>query len=98
MTLEKSLVRRFHLPRVRPGGKAPNRELPPKSGDITCMVMLKLVLVGVADVANFSTGHEQLAVLQIRRGKRDNLGILFHITPLKHMLQAIIRTVSARRF
>ena len=27
----------FCLLRVRPGGKAPNRELPPKSGDITCM-------------------------------------------------------------
>ena len=37
MTLEKPLVGRFRLPRVRPGGKAPNRELPPKSGDITCM-------------------------------------------------------------
>ena len=37
MTLEKALVGRFRLPRVRPGGKAPNRELPPKSGDITCM-------------------------------------------------------------
>ena len=24
------------------------------------------------------------SVLQIRRGKRDNLGIIFHITPLKH--------------
>ena len=24
-------------------------------------------------------------VLQMRRGKRDNLGIIFHITPLKHM-------------
>ena len=37
MTLEKPLVGRFRLPRVRPGGKAPNRELPPKLGDITCM-------------------------------------------------------------
>ena len=26
------------------------------------------------------------SVLQIRMGKRDNLGIIFHITPLKHML------------
>ena len=24
--------------------------------------------------------------LQIRRGKRDNLGIILHITPLKYML------------
>ena len=37
MTLEKPLVGRFRLPRVRPGGKAPNRELSPKSEDITCM-------------------------------------------------------------
>ena len=37
MTLEKPVVGRFRLPRVRPWGKAPNRELPPKSGDITCM-------------------------------------------------------------
>ena len=26
------------------------------------------------------------SVLQIRKGKRDNLGIIFCITPLKHML------------
>ena len=26
------------------------------------------------------------SVLQIRRGKRDNLGIILHSTPLKHML------------
>ena len=38
MTLEKPLVGRFRLPRVRSGGKAPNWELPPKSGNITCMV------------------------------------------------------------
>ena len=25
-------------------------------------------------------------VLWMRRGKRDNLGIIFHTTPLKHML------------
>ena len=39
-----------------------------------------------------------VTVLQIRWGKRDNLGLIFHNTPLKHMLQPIIRTVSARRF
>ena len=27
-----------------------------------------------------------LSVLQISRSKRDNLGIILHITPLKHML------------
>ena len=26
------------------------------------------------------------SVLQIRRGERDNLGIIFHITPSKHIL------------
>ena len=44
MTLEKALVGRFRLPRVRPGGKAPNRELPPKSGDITCMKLFVVIL------------------------------------------------------
>ena len=27
-----------------------------------------------------------ITVLWIKWGKRDNLGIIFHITPLKHML------------
>ena len=30
--------------------------------------------------------NELCSVLQIRRGKRDNLGIIFHITPMKHMM------------
>ena len=30
-------------------------------------------------------------VLQIGRGKRDNLGIISHNTPLKHMLRPIMR-------
>ena len=29
------------------------------------------------------------SVLQIRRGKGDNLGILFHITHIKHMLRLL---------
>ena len=33
-----------------------------------------------------------------KKGKGDNLGIIFHITTLKHMLQPIIRTVLQRRF
>ena len=37
------------------------------------------------------------AALQIRRGKEDNLGIIFHKAPLKRMLQHIIRTVLPRR-
>ena len=32
-------------------------------------------------------------VLKITRGKSYNLGIIFHITPLKCMLRLIIRTV-----
>ena len=38
MTLEKPLIESFHLPRGIVGEKAPNQELPPKSGDITCML------------------------------------------------------------
>ena len=28
----------------------------------------------------------ELAMLQIRKGKRDNVEIIFHMSPLKHML------------
>ena len=38
----------------------------------------------------------RLSVLQMRRGKRDNLRIIFQITPLTHILGPIIRTVSPR--
>ena len=38
------------------------------------------------------------SVLQIRRGKSNNLGIIFHITPFIHILWPFIRTVSPRRF
>ena len=38
MTLEKSLVGSFSLQRGRSGEKALNRELPSKSGDITCVI------------------------------------------------------------
>ena len=37
MTLEKPLIGSFRLPKVILEEKAPNRELPPKSGSITCM-------------------------------------------------------------
>ena len=30
--------------------------------------------------------HQQCTELQIKRDKRDNLGMIFHITPLKRML------------
>ena len=39
-----------------------------------------------------------MALLQISRGKKDNVGIIFVIAPVKHMLQPIIRTISPRRF
>ena len=45
-----------------------------------------------------SVGNGALAVLPIRRGKRDNLGIISRNTPLKRMLRPVIRTISARRF
>ena len=35
---------------------------------------------------NFNVMENIQAQLEIRRGKRDNLGMIFHITPLKHML------------
>ena len=38
-----------------------------------------------------SKSHFQHAVLQIRRGKSDNLGIIFHITPLKHMFDPSLK-------
>ena len=34
-------------------------------------------------------------MLQIRRGKKDNLGIIFHITPLKGYV-VTFRTISVR--
>ena len=37
-------------------------------------------------------------MFQVRRGKRDNLRIIFHISPLKCLLRPIIRTASRRRF
>ena len=36
----------------------------------------------------------ELTVLQIRRGNRDYLGIISHVSPEKHILWPIIRTVS----
>ena len=35
-----------------------------------------------------------ISVLQIRRGNRDNIGIIFRIFPFKQMLGLLIRTVS----
>ena len=46
MTLEKLLVAKFRLTRVRTGGKAPNRELLPKSGDVTCMIITSISKFG----------------------------------------------------
>ena len=39
-----------------------------------------------------------LIVLQIRRGNRDNLGIIFLTFLLKHILLPPIRTILLRRF
>ena len=44
---------------------------------------LHLLLLGKVKMA--------VAVFQIRRGKRENLGIILRITPLKRMLRPIIR-------
>ena len=33
-----------------------------------------------------SSSFSRLSVPQIRRGNRDNLGIISHISPLKHIL------------
>ena len=41
---------------------------------------------------------KQFAVPQIRMGKREDLGIIFGIVPLKRMLRPIIRTVLPIRF
>ena len=39
------------------------------------------------DLALFETMKEKMRTkLQIRGGKRDKLGIIFHVTLLKHML------------
>ena len=42
----------------------------------------------LADCVDNTAGSVQCShsVLQIRRGKRDNLGIIFHMPPLKRML------------
>ena len=53
------------------------------SGKIICFVNTMHILC--ADFLKKDFLHK-IAVLQIRRGKRDNSGIIFHITPLKHML------------
>ena len=46
----------------------------------------------------FSTFRvKSITVLQIRRDERDNFGIIFHMTPLKHMLLSRIRAVSLRQ-
>ena len=44
------------------------------------------------------TTQVHVPVVQMRMGKRDNLGMIFHITPSKLMLGPIIRTVLLRQF
>ena len=41
----------------------------------------------------FETDQFLLRVVQIRRGNRDNLGIIIHIPSSKYILRPIIRTV-----
>ena len=41
--------------------------------------------------AAVSKSHFQHAVLQIRRGKSDNLGINFHISSLKHIFDPSLK-------
>ena len=46
---------------------------------------------------NFLALILSMSVRQIRRDRKDDLGIIFRITPLKCMLRPIIRAVSPRR-
>ena len=55
------------------------------------------------DMFDFKEGksdplNKEITMLKIRRDKRYKSGIILHISPLKHMLPHIIRTVSQRRF
>ena len=45
-----------------------------------------------------SFGHYEFNNAPDKKGKRDNLGIISHYTPLKCMLRPIIRTVLPRLF
>ena len=38
--------------------------------------------IDLDETAHYEPAHLDPSVLQIRRGQRDNLGIIFHITPL----------------
>ena len=55
-------------------------------------------LVYVSGMNWITVLYSPFSVIQIRRGKRDNLGIISHNAPLKHMSQPIIRTALLRRF
>ena len=51
------------------------------------MGMLKILAYSVSPQSVMdSTSTYRIFELQIRRGKRDNLGIIFHISPLKHVV------------
>ena len=65
-------------------------------GPACCCVVLVLLLLQRSGISVTRGGRQ--AVLQVKSGKRDNLGIIFLITPLKCTLRPVIRTVSSRRF
>ena len=50
---------------------------------------LKTTKMKVVSIDPDETAHNEplyIPVLQIRRGNRDNLGMISHISPLKHLL------------
>ena len=61
-----------------------------QSGNTDQTVQDKVNLCSVTDIFIISP------VLQIRRSNGDNLGIINHISPLKHLFRPIKRTVSLR--
>ena len=60
------------------------------SGTGICRLLLKKLI----RVSTFSGSLLQKSELQIRRGKRDNLGIIVPITPVKCILRPFIRGSS----
>ena len=55
-------------------------------------------LVYVSGMNWITVLYSPFSVIQIRRGKRDNLEIISHNAPLTHMSQPIIRTALLRHF
>ena len=55
-------------------------------------------IINVSISQTLKSQNKKYVGFQIRRGNKDNLGIIFIITPLKRILRSTIRTVSSRRF